>query len=81
MSMSDHGIYTWKILLGTYQGHRVRALQKGVLEPLRKGTYITYPYRDFHKYRVLVLQLAGNHPIPVTHRFHVFPSGVISPDC
>jgi hypothetical protein len=27
------------------------------------------------------LGLAGNHPIPVTHRFHVFPRGAISPDC
>jgi hypothetical protein len=25
-SMSDHGIYTCKVLLWTYQGHRVRAL-------------------------------------------------------
>ena len=39
-----------------------------------------YPYCKFYKYRVLVLQLAGNHPIPVTHRFHVFPHGAISPD-
>ncbi len=51
-----------------------------VLEPSREGTYVTYPYCEFHEYRVLVSQLAGNHPIPVTHRFHVFPRGAISPD-
>jgi hypothetical protein len=49
-----------------------------VLEPSRDGTYIMYPYRKFHEYRVLVSQLAGNHPIPVTHRLHVFP---ILTDC
>ncbi len=29
-----------------------------VLEPLRKGTYVTYPYLELHGYRVLIMWLA-----------------------
>ncbi len=48
---------------------------------MMKGTYIMFPYLEFHEYRELVLQLAWTHPIPVTHRFHMFPQGAILPDC
>jgi hypothetical protein len=44
-----------------------------LLEPLMEGTNVMYPYLEFHKYRVLVMQLTGIHMILVTHRFYVFP--------
>jgi hypothetical protein len=52
-----------------------------LLEPLMEGTHVMYPYLKFHKYRMLVSQLAGTHMIPVTHRYDMFPHGAISPDC
>ncbi len=54
-SMSDRGIYTWKILPGTYPGLKDQVLWKGVLEHWRMEMYITYHYQELHKYRVLVL--------------------------
>jgi hypothetical protein len=44
------------------------------------GAYIGYPYLEFHEYRAqgsMLQQSRGTHEIPVTHRYHEFPRGVI----
>jgi hypothetical protein len=42
----------------------VLALWKGVLEHLRMGTYVMYPYGEYHDYR-LVLGLARHTQNPL----------------
>jgi hypothetical protein len=76
--------YLWPLehlLQPTSNAHASRGRRDPMLKPSRESMYITYPYREFHKDRVLVSQLAENHPIPVTHKFHMFLHGAISPDC
>jgi hypothetical protein len=46
---------------------------QSLLEPLMEGTYVMYPYLEFHKYRELVSRLVWTSQIPVTHSFHMFP--------
>ena len=72
-----HGTYTWKIPPGYYPGQWRLALWKGLLQPSRMGTYVTYPYLGLHGSRALVMWLVSHIQIPVTHRNHVFPRGVI----
>ncbi len=55
MSMSDCGIYTWRILQDIYPELRDLALWEGVVDTLMEGTYAMYPYLKFHEYKELVL--------------------------
>ncbi len=74
-------IYTWRIHPWYYHGLWCPAIWTGVLEPLRMGTYVGYLYHGLHGSRSLSMWLQQqshvNHTLPVTHRSHGFPRGVI----
>ncbi len=54
-----------KVPLGYYQGRRDLAHWKGVLEPLKIGTYVKHPYRGL-KGSISLDTLVMRHMIPIT---------------